>query len=98
MSNIEKNQETIYRVSFRTPPEPDSRETDFNFHSLAAIYDRFTEAQIGCKVTHLYNYGIMSGRPYVNKFLTITREPIYRKRRISGSQSVEETTDNETPV
>ncbi len=98
MSKTEKNQETIFRVSFNDPPESGSRLKDFNFHSLAAIYDRFTEEQIGCKVTHLYNYGIMSGRPYVNKLLTISREPIYRKRRVSGSQSVEENADNETPV
>jgi len=93
--NMEQ-QETIFKVEFKEPPQADSRQTDFYFHSLAAIYDRFTEAQIGCKVTHLYNYGIMLGRPYVNKRLSISREPIYRKKQNAGCLADERSEDDKS--
>lgn len=80
-----KSNEKIYRVRFKEPPSGMKGETDFFFHSLKAIYDVFTESQIGCKVTHLWNYGIMDGRPYVNGRVTISREPIYRKKRNAAS-------------
>ena len=91
------NQEMIYKVSFTEPPQGQGRQADFYFHSLAAIYDRFTVAQIGCQVTHLYNYGIMRGRPYVNKQVTISREPIYRKRRNAASLASEPVGDDKLP-
>jgi len=98
MSNNERNQEMIYSVTFKEAPLRDRNRKQFFFHSLAAIYDTFTAEQIGCQVTHLYNYGIMQGRPYVNRQVTISREPIYRKRRFSGSVAVEESADDETDV
>ena len=91
----ERAAERIWRLEFREPPLPDDPRTDFYFHSLAAIYDLFTVRQIGCQVTHLYNYGIMQGRPYVNKQCTISREPIYRKRRSSDpTGAVQDADDN----
>ena len=75
-------QEFIYRVEFKVPPlfGIDER-TEFYFHSLAAIYDTFTAAQIGCKVTRLWNIGVSHGNPYEGRRCRITREQILRKRR-----------------
>ena len=74
--------EFIYRVAFKEPPllGVDER-TEFYFHSLAAIYDTFTTAQIGCKVTRLWNIGVSSGNPYEGRRCRITKEPIFRKKR-----------------
>lgn len=81
----QKSNEKIYRVRFKEPPSGQANgDTDFLFGGLSAIYEVFTEEQIGCKVTHLWNYGIMEGRPYVNKKVTISREPLYRKKRNSA--------------
>lgn len=81
----QQRQEAIYRVTFTERPLANDPRSDFFFHSLAAIYDTFTAEQIGCQVTHLYNYGIMQGRPYVNRQVKISREPIYRKKRTAGA-------------
>lgn len=74
--------EYIYRVEFKVPPllGVDDR-TEFYFHSLAAIYDTFTAAQIGCKVTRLWNIGVSHDNPYEGRRCRITREHIFRKRR-----------------
>ena len=74
--------EFIYRVAFKEPPllGVDER-TEFYFHSLAAIYDTFTGAQIGCKVTRLWNIGVSDGNTYDGRRCKITKEPILRKRR-----------------
>ena len=76
------SEEFIYRVEFKVPPllGVDDR-TEFFFHSLAAIYDIFTAAQIGCKVTRLWNIGVSHGNPYEGRRCRITKEPILRKTR-----------------
>lgn len=76
------SEEFIYRVAFKEPPllGVDDR-TEFYFHSLAAIYDTFTAAQIGCKVTRLWNIGVSDGNTYDGRRCKITKEPILRKRR-----------------
>lgn len=73
-------QETIIRVQFREPPvKKKPRQTDFFFGSLAAIYEKFTPEQIGCRVEHLWNYGVMIDRPYMNKLCVVSRELLIRK-------------------
>lgn len=81
--------EYIYRVAFDCPPVFGNPRTDFYFHSLAAIYDQFTDRQIGCKLSRLYNIGVSNGNAYRGRLCTITREPIMRKKRISGASGVE---------
>ncbi len=53
--------EFIYWVSFREQPIEGDPRTDFYFYSLAAIYEVFTPAQIGCRVQTLWNAGIDVG-------------------------------------
>lgn len=80
---------SIYRVAFERQPVWGDPRTDFYFHSLAAIYDKFTDRQIGCKLSRLYNVGVSDGNAYRGRLCTITREPIMRKKRISRASGVE---------
>ena len=68
----------IYRVEFKTAPYEDGK-TDYYFTSLAAIYDRFTPAQIGCAVQRLWELHISDGVVYKGRKTTITRETIASK-------------------
>ena len=77
-------EEFIYRVAFTGHPLPSDNRTDFFFHSLAAIYEQFSSAQIGCKLSRLYNIGVSDGNAYRGRLCTITREPIIRKKRTSS--------------
>ena len=76
--------EYIYRVEFKVPPLSDDSRTDFFFHSLSAIYEAFTPAQIGCRVERLWNIRVSQGETYEGRLCTITKEPISRKRRKSA--------------
>lgn len=75
--------EYIYRVAFNEPPFEEEVRTEFFFHSLTAIYEKFTTEQVGCKVTRLWNIGVSDGNEYTSRSgdVHITREPIERKRR-----------------
>lgn len=75
--------EYIYRVAFSEPPIEEDDRTEFFFHSLTAIYEKFTPEQVGCKVTRLWNVGVSDGKEYTNRSrdVRITREPIERKHR-----------------
>lgn len=75
--------EYIYRVAFNEPPIEEDDRTEFFFHSLTAIYEKFTPEQVGCKVTRLWNIGVSDGNVYTSRSgdVHITREPIERKRR-----------------
>lgn len=78
-------QEHVYRVSFHEPmPEATDGKTDFFFTSLAAIYDRFSTEDIGCKVSRLWNLKISPDKPYVGRKCTITKEPVQRKKQQAG--------------
>lgn len=75
--------EYIYRVGFSEPPIPEDDRTEFYFHSLSAIYEKFTPEQVGCKVTNLWKLGVSNGNEYTSRSgeVHISREPIERKRR-----------------
>lgn len=76
----------IIKVSFREAPLASKpTKLDFYFGSLAAIYELFTPEQIGCRVEHLWNYGVMTDRPYMNKLCVISREVLVRKTQRKGS-------------
>lgn len=77
---------SVYRVSFKNPPLADDDRRDFFFSSLSAIYDMFTDEQIGCKVTRLWNLGVSQGNPYNGKLCKITKEPLTSKTQISPSK------------
>lgn len=75
--------EYIYRVGFSEPPIEEDDRTEFYFHSLTAIYEKFTPEQVGCKVTRLWNIGVSDGNEYTSRdgAVHISREPIERKHR-----------------
>lgn len=78
----------IYRVSFKEPTKPATpkddwdkvERTDYFFGSLAAIYETFSAAQIGCRVSRLWNLKITPEKPYLGRKCTITKEPFIRKK------------------
>ena len=76
-------QEYIYKVEFYISPIEEDDRTESFFHSLTAIYEKFTPEQVGCKVTRLWNVGVSDGNEYTsrNGDVHITREPIERKHR-----------------
>lgn len=84
-----REQEYIYRVSFKDPTKPvnpkddwDKEErTDYFFSSLSAIYGTFSVEQVGCKVSRLWNLKITPNKPYRGRKCVITKEPVASKRR-----------------
>ena len=77
---------TIYRVAFNELPIQGDDRREFFFSSLSAIYETFTDEQVGCKVTRLWNLGVSQGNPYDGKLCQITREPLTSKTQISPSK------------
>ena len=73
-------QVNIYKVSFREPPRAYGK-TDYYFTSLAAIYETFTAAEVGCGVQHLYNLGISDGATYEGRKASVTRETLASKEQ-----------------
>lgn len=72
----------VYVVQFFGAPLPDEpRRRFFLFSSLAAIYDKFSAAQVGCSLGNLYNLRVSDGMPYCGKLCMVWREPLYSKRR-----------------
>ncbi len=61
--------------------EPVLGDRDHYFGSLQAIYQEFTDAEIGCKIQNLYNFGIKPGKPFENKHCTIKVKSRVHKRR-----------------
>ena len=61
-------------------------KTEFFFGSLAAIYDKFTYEQIGCKVETLWAAGITEATPYENDRCTVSREVVTRKAQKAASR------------
>lgn len=70
---------SIYKVKFEQPPIAGDGRTEFYFTSLSAIYETLTPAQVGCKVTRLWNIGVSNGQPYIGKLCTITKEQLHSK-------------------
>lgn len=56
-------------------------QTEYYFGSLAAIYDHFTDSQIGCKLEALWNAGIEQGKPKSTRFCVISKHEIVRKKQ-----------------
>ena len=72
----------VYVVQFFGAPLPDEpRRRFFLFSSLAAIYDKFSAAQVGCSLVNLYNLRVPDGLPSCGRLCMVWREPLYSKRR-----------------
>lgn len=91
-------QEYIYRVAFKEPPMEGDSRTEFFFHSLAAIYDQFTPAMVGCKVSRLWNVRITPECPYENRLCIISKEPISRKKRINAPVAPDKLREDKLPL
>lgn len=73
------NREQIVKVKFHRP-RPDG-ETEFYFGSVSAIFDRFTEKEIGCGLKTLWSAHIEVGKPKITRNCTIFRYFVYRKKQ-----------------
>ena len=72
----------VYVVQFFGAPLPDEpRRRFFLFSSLAAIYDKFSAAQVGCSLVNLYSLRVSDGLPSCGRLCMVWREPLYSKRR-----------------
>lgn len=71
----------IYHIQFR---EPVRGKTDYYFGSLSAIYDVFTEEDIGCGVRRLWNLKIDEDNPYEGRKCTIKVGELIRKSTNRG--------------
>lgn len=69
--------EPFVRVRFFVPIDG---ETDYYFGSLAAIYEKFSAEQIGCKVESLWNACITTDKPKATRNCVVSRHVIVRKR------------------
>lgn len=50
------------------------------FGSIAAIFEKFAPEDIGVSKSRLWSFGITPDKPYKNKFCTIFRGDIERKK------------------
>jgi len=79
MNNLSKG--NVIKVSFFVPI---NGKAEFFFGSLAAIYEKFTSVQIGCKIEALWGAKIGEGRPKATRFCIISKHTVYRKKQKSG--------------
>lgn len=68
----------IYHVRFKRPVKG---KEDYFFTSLAAIYDVFTEKQIGCNKQALWSLGVAKGKVYRGDGVTIRKDYFTRKKQ-----------------
>ena len=68
----------IIKVKFAVPVEG---KREHFFGSLAAIYEKFTPFQIGCKLPTLWKAGIEPGNPKNTRKCIISKQPNLKIRR-----------------
>ena len=73
--------ETIIRVQFLTPRADFGGLTDFFFGSLAAIYEIFSDDDIGCKLNTLWAAKIDLAHPKVTPQCVVSKQVLYRKKQ-----------------
>lgn len=73
--------ESIIRVQFLTPRADYGGRTDFYFGSLAAIFEVFSEQDIGCKVNTLWAAKIDVNSPKVTPQCVVSKQVLYRKKQ-----------------
>lgn len=73
---MKKLSENIIKVEFFVPI---CGKKEYFFGSLAAIYDVFTEEQVGCKLETLWNANIEIGKPKSTKNCVVYKHSIVRK-------------------
>lgn len=68
----------IIKVQFHCPLPGKSGE-EYYFTSIAAIYEQFSPADIGCALSTLWCFGLRVGHPKVTKTCVISKHYIQRK-------------------
>ena len=68
---------SLIKVQFFHPKEGGA--TEFYFGSLAAIYEMFDAAEIGCRLEALWAANIDEEHPKATRFCVISRRVLYRK-------------------
>lgn len=71
----------IIKVTFH---EPKNGQIDWFFGSMTAIYDMFTESEIGCKLATLQ---AKKFEFRTTKTCIISKIPLYRKKQVNKKQS-----------
>lgn len=71
----------IYKLEFK---EPVNGRRDYYFSSLSAIYDVFSNEEVGCKITRLWNIKISENNPYEGMLCTISEEKVVCRKRIKN--------------
>ena len=70
---------SLIKVQFFTPKE--GGRTEFYFGSLAAIYEMFDAAEIGCRLEALWAANIDEAHPKATRLCVISKHVMYRKSR-----------------
>lgn len=78
----------IIKVIF---PAPVEGKREHFFGSLAAIYEKFTPYQIGCKLPTLWKAGIEPGTPKKTSKCTISKHEVTRKEQQKERRNEHET-------
>ena len=68
------NGQTIYHLQFK-----ESGESHY-FGSLSAIYEIFTQEQLGVALTTLWGHGLTRVHPYENRKCIIRKGELHRKK------------------
>ena len=75
---------SLIKVQFFTPKE--GGRTEFYFGSLAAIYEMFDAAEIGCRLEALWAAGIDEANPKATRLCVISKHSLYRKSQKKVSE------------
>lgn len=73
--------ETIIKVQFLQPRTDMGGRSDFFFGSLAAIFEVFTENDIGCKLNTLWAAKIDTEHPKTTPKCVVSKDVLYRKKQ-----------------
>lgn len=69
-------EKSVIKVQFHSPVDG---SCEWYFTSLAAIFDRFSSAQIGCALRTLWDNGVPVGAPKATRTCVISRHPLISK-------------------
>ena len=78
-------EKSVIKVQFHTPVEG---SCDWYFTSLAAIFDRFSPAQIGCTLRTLWDRGVAVGSPKATRTCVISRHPLFSKPQTNPKNEI----------
>lgn len=77
-------EKSVIKVQFHNPVDG---SCEWYFTSLAAIFDRFSPAQIGCALRTLWDNGVPVGSPKATRSCVISRHPLFSKPQNNQKKS-----------